>query len=97
MSRYRVMYWNEIPQSFTVEGEGRRVRKEMPQRIQVKIDAFAMAAGFTSGEAYTAQYRRGDWVERDGSPEDIAEALVIELEGEAAKVKIPKRSQQAQQ
>jgi hypothetical protein len=97
LSRYRVMYWKDIPQSFTVEGEGRRVRKEMPQRVQVKIDAYAMAAGLTSGDEYTAQYQRGEWLERDGSPEEVAEQLLVELDAVAAAVRVPKRSEQASQ
>lgn len=93
MSRYRVTYWNVLPQSFIVEGADRRVRKEMPQNVQVKIDAFAMAAGLTSSDEYTGQYRRGAWIEREGSVEEVAEYLLAELQAEAALISIPKRSE----
>ena len=93
MPRYRVTYWNVIPQSFIVEGDGRRVRKEMPQNVQVKIDAFAMATDLTSSDDYTGQYRRGEWIERNGSAEEIAEQLLIELQAVAAAIAIPKRSE----
>jgi len=87
------MYWKHIPQSFTVEGDGRTIRKELSQRIQNAIDAYAMAEGVTSTTEYAAQYKRGAWVERDGSPEAVAEALLAELEAEFAKVEVPRRQE----
>ena len=92
MARYRIMYWKHIPQSFTVEGDGRIVKKQLSQKIQNAIDAYAMAEGATSTADYAAQYRRGAWIEREGSPEEIAEALVSELETEFAKIEIPRRN-----
>jgi len=86
------MYWKHIPQSFTVEGEGRTVKKELSQKIQNAIDAYAMAAGLTSTTDYAKEYKRGQWVERDGSPEEVAEALLAELEDEFAKIEIPRRN-----
>lgn len=92
MARYRIMYWKHIPQSFTVEGDGRTIKKQLSQRTQDKIDAYAMVEGLTSASDYSSQYRRGDWVERDGSPEEIAEALLSQLEAESAKIEAPKRN-----
>lgn len=92
MARYRIMYWKHIPQSFTVDGNGRTIKKELPQKIQNAIDAYAMAEGLTSTTDYAAQYRRGDWIERDGTPEEVARALLAELETEFAKVEIPRRN-----
>ncbi len=93
MARYRIFYWKHIPSSFTVEGEGRTIKKQMSQKIQNAIDAYAMAVGLTSSDDYSAQYKRGDWIERDGSPEEVADALQAELEAEFAKIEIPKRNQ----
>ncbi len=92
MARYRIMYWKHIPQSFTVEGDGRTIKKELSQRIQNAIDAYAMAEGITSTTDYAAQYKRGTWIERDGSPEDVAEAILAQLEAEFAKIEIPRRN-----
>jgi metal-dependent amidase/aminoacylase/carboxypeptidase family protein len=86
------MYWKHIPQSFTVEGDGRTVKKQLSQRIQNAIDAYAMAEGATSTADYAAQYRRGEWIERDGSPEEVAETLLAELEAEFARIAIPGRN-----
>ena len=92
MTRYRIMYWKHIPQSFTVEGDDRTVKKQLSQRIQNAIDAYAMAEGATSATDYAAQYKRGQWIEREGSPEDVAEAVLAELEEQFAKIEIPKRN-----
>jgi hypothetical protein len=91
MARYRITYWKHIPQSFAVEGDGRIVKKQLSQKIQDKIDAYAMAEGLTSTSGYAAQYKRGEWIEREGTPEEVAEALLSELEAEFTKIEIPRR------
>lgn len=91
MAKYRVMYWKEIPQSFTVEGDGRTIKKELSQKVQNKIDAYAMAIGATSTTDYAKEYKRGQWIEREGTPEEVAEALLADLEAEAALVEIPRK------
>ena len=90
MAKYRIIYWKHIPQSFTVEGDGRTVKKQLSEKIQNKIDAYAMAEGLTSTSDYASQYKRGTWIERDGAPEEIASALLSELEAEFAKIEIPR-------
>jgi hypothetical protein len=91
MARYRIFYWKHIPSSITVEGDGRTVKKQLSQKIQNAIDAYAIAIGITSSDDYSAQYKRSDWTERDGSPEEVADALLSELEAEFAKIEIPRR------
>jgi metal-dependent amidase/aminoacylase/carboxypeptidase family protein len=91
MAKYRIMYWKHIPQSITVEGDGRTVKKQLSEKIQNKIDAYAMAVGATSTTDYATEYKRGQWVEREGTPEEVAEALLAELEIEFAKIEIPAR------
>lgn len=91
MAKYRIIYWKHIPQSFTVEGDGRTVKKQLSQKIQDKIDAYAMAVGATSTTDYAKEFKRGEWIERDGSPEEVAEALLSELEAEFSKMEIPRR------
>jgi len=95
MAKYRIMYWKHIPQSFTVEGDGRTVKKQLSQKIQNKIDAYAMAVGAISTSDYAKEYKRGEWIERDGSPEDVAEALLSELETEFAKIEIPRQDKES--
>ncbi|HXF84953.1 MAG TPA: virulence factor [Anaerolineales bacterium] len=91
MAKYRITYWKHIPQSFVVEGDGRVIKKQLSQKVQNKIDAYAMAEGLTSTTDYAAQYKRGEWIEREGTPEEIAEALLAELEAASAKIEVPRR------
>ena len=92
MARYRIFYWKHIPSSIVVEGDGRTIKKQLSKKIQNAIDAYAMAAGLTSTDEYSAQYRRGEWSEREGTPEEVADALVSELETEFARIEIPRRN-----
>jgi len=91
MAKYRIIYWKHIPQSFTVEGDGRTVKRQLSQKIQNAIDSFAMAVGATSTTDYAKEFKRGDWIEREGTPEEVADALLAELETEFAKIEIPRR------
>jgi hypothetical protein len=95
MTRYRIFYWKHIPSSIIVEGDGRQIKKQLSQKIQNMIDAYAMVDGLTSTPDYAAQYKRGDWIERGGTPEEVAEALLAELEIESAKIEIPRRNGEA--
>ena len=94
MAKYRIFYWKHIPSSITVEGDGRTIKKQLSHKIQNAIDAYAMAVGMTSTEEYARQYKRGDWIERDGTPEEVCKALLAELETEYAKIEIPRRNSQ---
>ena len=94
MAKYRVMYWRDIPQSFTVEGDGRTVKMELSQKIQNKIDAYAMVIGATSTSDYAKEYKRGQWIERDGSLEEVVDTLLVELEVEGIQVEMPRREKE---
>ncbi len=91
MTKYRIFYWKHIPSSIVVQGDGKTVKKQLSQRIQNAIDAYAMATGLAGTDDYAAQYKRGDWIERDGEPETVADAVLAELEIEFAKIEIPRR------
>jgi hypothetical protein len=91
MAKYRIFYWKHIPSSIVVQADGITVKKQLSQRIQNAIDSYAMAEGLTGTNDYAAQYKRGEWIERDGDPEEVADALLVELEVEFAKIEIPRR------
>ncbi len=92
MAKYRIMYWKHIPQSITVEGDGRTIKKQLSEKIQNKIDAYAMAEGLTSTSDYAGQFKRGEWIEREGTPVEVADALLSQLEAEFANIEIPRRN-----
>jgi hypothetical protein len=55
-----------------------------------------MAVGAISTTDYAKEYKRGPWIEREGTPEEVAEALLSELETEFAKIEIPRRDSDSQ-
>ncbi len=92
MTKYRIFYWKHIPSSIVVQGDGKTIKKQLSQRIQNAIDSYAMVTGLTGTDDYATQYRRGDWIERDGDPEEVADVVLAELEIEFAKIEIPRKS-----
>jgi hypothetical protein len=92
MAKYRIFYWKHIPSSIVVEGDGKTIKKQFSQKIQNAIDSYAMAEGLTGTSEYAAQYKRGPWIERQGTPEEVADSLLSELEVVFAKIEIPRRN-----
>jgi hypothetical protein len=82
MAEYQVTYWRDIPATVTArEGRRQTVRVELPGRFQEAIDELAMRLGLTGTDAYLADWRRGPWQDRPGSPDEVACAVAAELDG----------------
>ena len=80
MARYRIVHWKEIP-SLVEAGDGDRTAlHQLSQKFQDLIDALAMRENATEGDAYLEGWGQGDWVERQGSPDEVAQAVAAELE-----------------
>ncbi len=79
MASYQVMYWKHIPsQVMAWEGEA-KVKLMLPDYFQAAIDAYAMKDGSTDMDAYLEGWRRGPVEEREGTPEEVLNAVVEEL------------------
>lgn len=91
MTKYRILYWKHIPTAIIVQGDGREIKTPLPERFQKAIDAYAMATGLTGTDEYLEAWRRSDWMEREGTPEEVAEAVLAELETAFSKIEIPRR------
>ena len=76
----------------TASGEGREVKVEMPQRFMGAVDEYAMAVGLTGTDDYAAQWKKGPWLEREGTPEEVAETVKAELVAQFKVIEIPKRN-----
>jgi 5-methyltetrahydrofolate--homocysteine methyltransferase len=81
MSEYQITYWRDIPSMVTAR-EGRRntAKAELPPRFQVAIDEAAMRLKLVGTDEYMEEWRRGEWQERDGAPDEVARAVIAELE-----------------
>lgn len=78
--RYRIIFWQDIPAQVKAKAGRDRVGRPLSNRFQIAIDEAAMRAGRTGSNDYLDAWRNGEWQERDGELEEVADALVAELE-----------------
>ncbi len=81
MAKYQILYWKHIPAQVKVSAEGQRtLSRPMPDRFQEEIDKIAMREGLAGTDDYLNQWNWTPKQERPGTPEQVAEALIQELE-----------------
>jgi hypothetical protein len=81
MAKYQILYWKNIPAQVKVFEEGKRtLSRPMPDRFQVEIDRIATREGLIGSDDYLNQWHWTPKMERAGTAEDIADALLRELE-----------------
>jgi hypothetical protein len=80
MARYRIVHWKDIPSMVEAVDDDGTARHPLSQKFQDLIDALAMREGSTEGDAYLDGWGQGAWLEREGSPDDVAEAVAAEIE-----------------
>jgi hypothetical protein len=80
MAKYQVMFWKHIPAHVKAWDERGEVKRLLPDRFQAAIDAYAMKDGSTDMDAYLEGWRWSETQERAGSAEDVAIAIVTELD-----------------
>ena len=80
MAKYQILYWHDIPTQVRATDENGRVGKQLPERFQLAIDEAAMSAGLVGDDGYTAGFNWGEEKEHDGTAEEVAEAIVAELD-----------------
>ena len=77
---YQVTYWRDLP-SLVVARDGEQTTKvPLAARFQAAIDEAAMRLGDIASDAYLTGWTRGDWTPADGSPAEVAERVVADLE-----------------
>ena len=80
MARYQVMFWKHIPSQVKAWDDGGEVKRMLPDRFQVAIDAYAMKDGSTDMDAYLDGWSWGPIEERSGSAGDVLDAIIAELD-----------------
>jgi alkanesulfonate monooxygenase SsuD/methylene tetrahydromethanopterin reductase-like flavin-dependent oxidoreductase (luciferase family) len=80
MARYRIVHWKEIPSLVEAADGDRAAREQLSQKFQDLIDALAMRENATDEDAYLDGWGQGEWLERPGSPDEVARAVAAEIE-----------------
>lgn len=83
MALVRVLYWQEIPSQIAASDGIDEVTVVMPPRFMERIDQLAAKRGLQAADDYLAQWRWTEDQEREGSAEEVAEAVRAELEAAA--------------
>jgi len=84
MATYKILYWQEVPSQIKADDGFDEVTLPLDDRFQERIDALAARRNLQGSDDYLAQWRWSEDQERDGSAQEIAEAVKSELESEAA-------------
>ena len=80
MARFRIVHWKDIPSVVEAADDERTVRHLLSPKFQDLIDSLAMRDNATEEEAYLEGWGQGDWEERPGSAEAVAQAVVADIE-----------------
>ncbi len=80
MANYQVMFWKHIPSQVKAWDDEAQVKRMMPDRFQVAIDAYSMREGSTGMDAYLEGWTWGPVEERPGSPDEVLAAVIEELD-----------------
>jgi hypothetical protein len=81
MARYRILSWRGIPAQLKVYPESGRPRSiPLPDWFSQEIDRVAMREGLVGTDEYLALWQWSGDEERPGTADEVAAALVAELE-----------------
>lgn len=83
MAQYQILSWRGIPAQIKVFESGKRpVTRQLPEKFQIEIDRVAMKEGLSGTDAYLEQWQWSEKHEREGNAEDVAAALLRELDNQ---------------
>ena len=82
MATYKILYWQEIPSQIKAEDELDDVTLPLDPRFMERIDRLAAQRGLQNTDEYLAQWRWSDEQEREGTAEEVARAIKLELEAD---------------
>jgi hypothetical protein len=80
MARYRVLAWREIPTQVQASDDtGARVSRPMPRWYMQEISRITMREGLAGSDDYLKEFAWSEEVERAGSADEVAYAVMEEL------------------
>lgn len=82
MATYQILSWHGIPVQVRARDSDGRVSKKLGDRFMTAVDKAAMASKNFDGDSYTDGFVWGEKLERDGTAEEVADAIINELEAQ---------------
>lgn len=82
MPTYQILYWYDIPTQVRVREGRERVSKPLSPRFMEAVDSAAMRARLTGADDYPRGFKWSEGRTRDGTPEEVVDAVVAELEAQ---------------
>jgi hypothetical protein len=81
MARYRILTWGGIPTQIKVYPESGRPRSlELAPWFMQEVDRVATREGAIGEDAYLERWEWSGDLERPGTPDEVASAVIAELE-----------------
>jgi hypothetical protein len=80
MAFYQILSWQDIPSQIKAWDDFDEVKIELPTRFVARIDQAAQSQGLTGTDAYLSQWKWSEEQEREGTAEEVANAVKKELE-----------------
>jgi hypothetical protein len=82
MATYRVLSWQEIPSQVRAEDDQDEVTLALDARFMERIDQLAARRGLQNADDYLAHWQWSEDRAREGTAQQVAEAVKAELEAE---------------
>ncbi|HEX4796796.1 MAG TPA: virulence factor [Humisphaera sp.] len=83
MATYKILYWQEIPSQIRVEDAQDELTIPLPPKFMERIDQLAAQRGLQGSDDYLAQWKWSEEEEREGSAQEVADAVMAELQANA--------------
>jgi hypothetical protein len=83
VTTYTILYWQEVPSQIKAEDARDEVTLSMPPRFMERIDQLAAKRGLQGADDYLAEWHWSEEQQREGSAQQVAEAVRAELEAQA--------------
>ena len=80
MATFKILYWQEVPTQIKAEDDSDDVTVQMAPRFMERVDILAAQRGLQGSDDYLAQWHWSDEEDRDGSAQEVADAVKGELE-----------------
>lgn len=79
MAEYQILYWDDLPYGIRAFEDKKRVSKQLPMKFQKVIGVLCMITGRNSQKDFQDGFVWGPRLSREGSAEQVAQALYDEL------------------